>query len=110
MSVLNNEELERILRVECAKDNFLHAHEQSLKICNPVDYAKRQNDLVHRLSEFIEELIEGGYLMDRQIEKIQRAEKFADKSLKKGIKATGKLLKMDKKQDKKLKKAGIKPE
>ena len=41
--------------------------------------------------------------MDKQIKKIRTAEK-------KALKATDKLLKMDKKQDKKLKKAGIKPE
>ncbi len=106
----NKEEVERVLRMECSKDRFLEAHEYSNMLCNPVDYAKRQNDLVHRLSEFIEELIEGGYLMDKQIEKVAKAEKKASKAISKGIKATGKLMKMDKVQDKKLKKAGVKPE
>ncbi len=40
--------------------------------------------------------------MDKQINKVKKFEKISKKSLDKGIKATDKLLKMDKKQDKKL--------
>jgi hypothetical protein len=49
-----------------------------------------------------------GIIMDKQINKIKKHEKVATAQLKKGLKDTDKLLKMDKKFDKKLKKAGIK--
>ena len=48
--------------------------------------------------------------MDKQISKVKKAEVKAKAALGKGIKATNKLLKLDKKQDKKLRKAGVKPE
>ncbi len=52
-----------------------------------------------------------GYMeMDKKIKKIQREEKVATAHLKKASKETGSLLKLDKVQDKKLKKAGVKAE
>lgn len=48
--------------------------------------------------------------MDKQINKVKKDEKVATAALKKGLKSTNTLLKLDKVQDKKLKKAGVKPE